>query len=39
MISKAQLFFLGTCAFSGLIVYQVHKYQDEERNVRGYLNE
>jgi hypothetical protein len=33
MISKAQIFFLGTCSFSALIVYNVHKYQADERTV------
>jgi hypothetical protein len=33
MITKAQIFFLGSCAASGLTIYQVHKYQQEEREV------
>lgn len=34
MVSKAQIFFLTTCAASGLTIYLVHKYQNDEREVR-----
>lgn len=33
MITKAKLVFLSSCALSGYIIYRVHDYQQEERNV------
>jgi len=33
MSTKAKIFFLGSCIFSGIIIYKVHDYQNEERNV------
>ena len=32
MFSKAQTFFLGSCFATGLVIYQVHKYQQDERD-------
>jgi hypothetical protein len=37
MSTKAKIFFLGSCILSGIIIYKVHDYQNEERNVYIYI--